>query len=646
MSLTLRHSALFVEGKIDVAVDCTTDALILTSYGATVQNIISVNASVVNLILTENQSQVVHPTNVQANVDALTLTTWAAVVQAGTEIAADVVNLTLQAYAADVDLDVSVRADVVNLTLQTFQADVDIDVNVQAALASLALNPYSANINAEINVLAGYDALRLKTLHAMVTVPQSIFHYGDWRDYKGDRTWPNNFKEQANKWGYLNNPRWQLSPQAHESYTGRENEEPQVWNLPGQGYSSGTSKKHIPCGHWHKIPLNPIPYVGDDHWWQQSIDVYDSKVLFVPMIYEDADGNPATGIGFGLYDIFDRQWEYGGLFSEGYPAYGEPNTARRTSNFSCYFGTWINDATPDNEYRRLIVLPDDGEYSYYDLWTMDSPGYTQSNFIDSEIFNVMDAHSSGLIACLTYIVSAGGVSKKALVIDVSENKGVSWKTPYYFPANTNWYDFVGAEVRIDISGVIWVSMADLNANTFSIYKSTDYGDSWSLVHSEAMGTIRPYSLNYSISDEDGKYQYLDMRVYSTVVPKVTTLRLYRSSDYGVTWDYVNLNYVSSPYNHDSEIHTSNGGNIILTNDTALANKFNISDDYGSSWNLITPPSELALYYIDQQSFLEKVGYVECGKSFSITEPSSLYLGFLLSLDNGATWRVITSPFLL
>ena len=62
--------------------------------------------------------------------------------------------------------------------------------------------------------------------------------------------WP--FEEQPNKWGFLNNPRWQTSPQRQVSYTGNESAEPQIWALPGTGYSSGTSKKHIPCGHWHK----------------------------------------------------------------------------------------------------------------------------------------------------------------------------------------------------------------------------------------------------------------------------------------------------------------------------------------------------------------------------------------------------------
>ncbi len=74
----------------------------------------------------------------------------------------------------------------------------------------------------------------------------------DWKTYLGDKTWPDNFEEQVDKWGYLNNPRWKTTPQAPVNYTGNESNEPQIWTPPGAIYSSETSNKHIPCGHWHK----------------------------------------------------------------------------------------------------------------------------------------------------------------------------------------------------------------------------------------------------------------------------------------------------------------------------------------------------------------------------------------------------------
>ena len=270
-----------------INVEATTDSLAITTYDATVQNIISIGCSAASLSLTENQAFVEYPTNIQAGIDTLSLATHkASITGIDINVLADVVNLTLQTFGADIVFDASIQADVANLVLQTYEADIDIDVNVQTALASLALNPYAANINARINVQADYDELRLKTLHSMVTAPQSIFRYGDWRDYKGDRTWPNNFVEQPNKWGYLNNPRWQTAPvMPPVNYTGDEANEPQVWSLPGQGYSSGASKKHIPCGHWHKKKVGQYEgqvYVSDVTW--SHVYVYTLYGLLIRVI--------------------------------------------------------------------------------------------------------------------------------------------------------------------------------------------------------------------------------------------------------------------------------------------------------------------------------------------------------------------------
>ena len=51
----------------------------------------------------------------------------------------------------------------------------------------------------------------------------------DWRSAKGLGPW--DFKKQENKWGYLNNPIWTASPEDPVDYTGRESEEPQIWNM-------------------------------------------------------------------------------------------------------------------------------------------------------------------------------------------------------------------------------------------------------------------------------------------------------------------------------------------------------------------------------------------------------------------------------
>lgn len=259
--------AIYEEGSSDVAVDCSvvnltltenqaninaavnvqadTDSLIIATFNASVKLNISVNASLAALSLTENKAQITHNINLQANVDTLSLTEFNAAVTLNVGISAAVENLVLQTHKADVNIDVSIQANVANLALTANAANIKLDRTILAALASLALTEYAANINAAINVQARRDILRI------TTYPVSLFpEYGDWRDdvlgegpwaceqspdfmaFKGEGVWP--FVEQQNKWGYLNNPRWQTTPQPRVNYSENIEDEPQVWSLPDE----------------------------------------------------------------------------------------------------------------------------------------------------------------------------------------------------------------------------------------------------------------------------------------------------------------------------------------------------------------------------------------------------------------------------
>lgn len=92
----------------------------------------------------------------------------------------------------------------------------------------------------------------------------------DWKDARDSAPWvptgrsfgtvpsgPFAFTPQGDKWGYLNNPRWHNPARPFvqggpDDYSGRENEEPQVWE-PATQYkqSKGTTITHHQCGHWH-----------------------------------------------------------------------------------------------------------------------------------------------------------------------------------------------------------------------------------------------------------------------------------------------------------------------------------------------------------------------------------------------------------
>ena len=69
----------------------------------------------------------------------------------------------------------------------------------------------------------------------------------DWKDNKDLGPW--DFTEQPDKWGYLNNPRWSSQQKAIDFCRGL--------NLP-----IGSSSEHVPCGHWHKTKILPLPLPG------------------------------------------------------------------------------------------------------------------------------------------------------------------------------------------------------------------------------------------------------------------------------------------------------------------------------------------------------------------------------------------------
>ena len=452
-----------------------------------------------------------------------------------------------------------------------------------------------------------------------------------WKDDKDLGPWE--FEEQVDKWGYLNNPRWQQTPTERVNYTGIESTESQIWPMTNPTiqklYSAGDSDKHGPCGHWHKKKVDKETTVlGYEEWFQQSLDIYESEVLFVAMRYVGVE-EPENGIVAFTYNVTRQEWVFRGIVSGGYCIMGTPNTARRVNGYSFYYGSWADNTDENTEYMRLHIFPDEGDYSYVDLWTMDYPAYTQTKFFDGEVYNTMDAHSSGLVACLCCVDTEAGVNKDSWAIKVSVDYGATWKSVYYFPTIN--VASLGANVRISADGTIYVAFLQYSPNTFHIYKSDDSGDSWSLVHTETLA-YSPYDLTYSI-DETGQYQYLIMR------GSASTKKLYISSDYGSTWSSVALDYT-----YDSIIFSSNKEFVVLTNFSG-AGVFKRSVDYGANWNNITPPYDIEMSWQEQQNYYARIAYTECGASFTSTPDvlGQYFLAFMYSEDNGATWSIIQSP---
>jgi len=69
----------------------------------------------------------------------------------------------------------------------------------------------------------------------------------NWKDCRNQGPWV--FEKQANKFGYINNPRWR------DLVTGEQQGDSVVWNSNQNPMSAGNSVKHSPCGYWYKGPV-------------------------------------------------------------------------------------------------------------------------------------------------------------------------------------------------------------------------------------------------------------------------------------------------------------------------------------------------------------------------------------------------------
>lgn len=374
------------------------------------------------------------------------------------------------------------------------------------------------------------------------------------------------------------------------------------------------------CGYWFKHPIpeptaEAIEILIDG--WQQSIGIDNTDILFIPMLAADYDVD--SGIVAIRYNLADASWHLVGESLGGSPTSAVPNTARICSTFSIYYGDWTWAET-SAEVVRLHIFRN-GSVTTKDFYDMSVDDYDW----ESTLYNKADIHSSGLIACILILETAGTWS---WTINVSDDFGATWKAAYIFPGGAASYGNFDANVRIDDSGVIWVAFS-IDTNVISVYKSTDGGDNWSSVGTcTGAGSTTTEGLIYTV-DYTGQYQYLGLNLLSP-----TAELLYKSEDYGANWTLVTTLTLSPSY--DSIKHTSNNQYVVHgRHPSEEVNTFRRTTDSGSSWSDIVPPAVIQGSYTDTQSHKEKIAYTECGAKYG-----GETLGLMYSPDNGATWTVL------
>jgi hypothetical protein len=444
----------------------------------------------------------------------------------------------------------------------------------------------------------------------------------NWKKYLGEGPWP--FQKQKNKWGYLNNPRWVNPGVAPISYDGNESAEPVVWNLPNQSIaqSKGTQNTHNPCGHWHQ-PVTvlefPAPIIT---MWQQTIDIKESGTFLsvgAPSI--DETTLVVALVNYNTDSIIRYNSQVYDL------AKGEPGCSLACLNGSIKTALYINTVFDADSINSIMLLGVDENTSWQSAVVSTAGDF--STYINETInAHQMCITDLGLL-CIVYQL-ADDVSEYSY-IKTSNDYGKTWNIAYLIEENYRVYYSI-----FSYNNVLYYINAT-GSKPFILYKSSDNGVTWSEVATTPSGSGGA-TVYASVTSSGRIYVY-------TKISSIMTL--YYSDDLGVTWNsqvltmplsYVTIYAISA--NADNVVfyaRVSAGGAYIFTTSDFGVSISNLGR-IGSTgpWNIMESGYvNFPSLYNDNEVFV----LANCGSYVDGTD----YLGYLLSIDNGATWEVKQLP---
>lgn len=449
-------------------------------------------------------------------------------------------------------------------------------------------------------------------------------------DNKGQR--PFAFTEQKNKFGYVNNPNW--SKQANS-----------VAFAEAHSLPVDASNKHVPCGHWHKGPLEgELISIGANYrWWQPSIDVLNGKIGFVSM-HEDNNGSESKIIAVTYKDGL---WKCLGIVNYAYVLSFDPKSCRLSSNdyMAYYYERW--DELGDNYEMRLYIFREGQAPRHIDMWNGNwdtgIPYYVKYE----AILDVMDCVGSR-IACIADVIEVAGISYQRWVVKVSNDEGLTFPIEWEFPSYTEFYG-CDAKLRMSLDGTIWIAYRESSAvpvTKIQLWKSnssaTNFTKVWEKDYYIDINSSTKYpNLTFDISDKDGKYITIKLR--GLRVADITYEVIYSSSDYGVSFTAHKHGFAD--YKSFAQM-TANGQYIVMGAEDYADSKYLFlrSADYGATFSEIDSGADgFGPYWINQQKHNNEIVFVQCAESYSPPAPSHNFQSVLYSNDNGATWDVIQSP---
>ena len=441
----------------------------------------------------------------------------------------------------------------------------------------------------------------------------------DWKDDKDLGPWA--FNAQENKWGYLNNKRWNY-----------------------YGYDALDESQHNPCGHWHKTGgyagsgiTTKYENFGPEWWYQPSVDILGEDIAIVSMHF---DGDIDDKLSAILYDADEGEWKsYGATTDQAMPIYGQPNCARLSSNGSLFFYTCciVWGEAWQLHHHRLYRFQYGLTPLYYDVFLSHWTTLTPYKCVQEDMYNYMDC-AGDRVACLAWLTGKAGAPVYYKAIKVSDDNGATFHTEFALNNATSNLDH--SHVRMSSDGIVWIAYVRPLTNMVELWKSnaaaTNFTKIWEVNFAAALGVVASFLL-FGVSDTDGQDITISLGGYSAPSYYRST---YYSTNYGVAFN-VN-NYNTATYTMATVGSIYGQGVVFSSREIGTANYgYMKSTDNGATFNFLNPVIPgMDLTYSDFRGSGANLAYVECAESFN---PASTNQGILFSDDFGETWSIIEAP---
>ena len=511
-------------------------------------------------------------------------------------------------------------------------------------------NTQTVTVTVRANVVAGVTESPTTDAPDDIVIP-----YPDWW---GVTPGPWDFTSQPDKWGYLNNPRWQVTARAFvkggpDDYSGRESEEPQIWEHPNGEYSKDEQGVHHQCGHWHLVTKTEAPTTAVPeefiHWYSCPTFILPSPTtpgqIWHITTLDDLPIDTFRIIEYvGQNYYWDTVYEYAHTDVESWEQWQEPDGSVYQRDGISVVALIGNDDDIAESHYYLETWVFDGDTLLNHTITPAGPTYPYGQILISNMdsrFCVID-NSGGIHVILTTYLGGSASSYDF----ISTDNGASFSPVYIGPAGTTFNShyagvfsdgtiYFGSRIKIHKStnnGASWTDFADLsglfisslfyiNDTFFGIGCSAQYSNHIVLKRS-LNGTV--YNTVLTVNDlwdklsacnmlYDGTYYYLTLMFRNSIYIRSDGFTyVYRSSD-GVSWTLIST----------------------IVDDAELGRPTRYVNWIALFWptQIIKSGNTLFYFFYYSEEYTEAYG-----------GPTNYLLCVWKSNDDGVTWEVVFTPY--